>query len=190
MEASGGFIMCNWLPKIINQNNYANIQAFIDDIYNIFTTDFFINRIVFEGKQVNIATKLLNCKPEDNCKSIEYNCDNCPFQNKFDIFNHIITGKINTYRTPGKFRLERAERIHWIKPIIDNYKNGVLYFNYPTKKGIEHYFWLKTHDFIVIFIEKKSKKCYLKTAFYIDDKTYEKKFGQMYKYYILKKPTT
>ena len=139
---------------------------------------------------INIATKLLNCKPEDNCESVEYNCNNCPFQTKFDIFNHIITGKINTYRTPGKFKLVRAERVHWIKPIIENYKNGVLYFNHPSKKGLEHYFWLKTHKFIVIVIETKSKKCYLKTAFYIDDVTYEKKFEQMYKDYILKKSTT
>lgn len=182
--------MCNWLPSLIDFNKYCSINDFIDDIYNIFSTDFFINRIIFEGKKVNISTKLLNCKPEDNCQSLEYTCDNCPFQNKFDIFNHIITGKINTYRTPGKFQLERAKRVHWIKPIIDNYKNGVLYFYKHTNKGIEHYFWLKTHKYIVIFIENKSQKCYLKTAFYINDVTYENKFEQMYKNFILKKPTT
>ena len=74
--------MCDWLPEIINQNNYTDIQNFIDDIYNIFTTDFFINRIIFKGMSINIATKLLNCKPEDNCESVEYNCNNCPFQKK------------------------------------------------------------------------------------------------------------
>ena len=189
MEVEGGIIVYNWLPDIIDYTKYNNINEFVDDIYNVFTTDFFIKKIKFNGKNINISPKILNCTPEDNCQSIEYNCHNCPFKGKLDIFNHVITGKINTYRTPGKFNVNRAIRIHWIKFIIENYKNGVLYFNNQKKSDLVHYFWLKNYKFVVIFVEVKNGKCYLKTAFYIDDPTYEHKFQIKYDEFTSKKST-
>ncbi len=181
--------MPSWLPNTIDYNKYKNIQEFIDEIYNIFITDFHIKKIKFNDKYIGLAQKLLSCTPNENCYSAEYNCSNCPFQGKLDIFNHVITGKINTYRTPGKFNLKRAVRIHWIKYIIDNYKNGVCYFNEQTRKGLNHYFWLVNEKFIVIFIETKTHKYFLKTAFYIDKPTYEHKFQKKYETYLLKKST-
>lgn len=191
MEISGGIIMLSWLPEILDYTKYSNIQIFVDDIYNIFITDFLVNRIKFKNYNVGLSDKILKCTPQEYCKSQEYKCYNCPFKNKLDTFNHVVTGKLNTHRTPGKFNLNRAIRIHWIKPIIENYNNGVCYFSEPDKKnGTTHYFWLKEEKYTVIIVETKTHKLFLKTAFFIDDITYEKNLENKYKKYLLKKSTT
>lgn len=183
--------MLDWLPDKLNYASYSNIQNFVDEIYNIFMTDFLVDKVSFQGRTVGLSDKILQCKIGESCESPQYNCADCPFRNKLDIFNHIVTGKLNTYRTPGRFNLNRAIRVHWIKYVVSNYNNGVCYFNeLDNKNGTLHYFWLKEEKFVTIIVETKVHKLFLKTAFYIDDLTYEKKFEKKYKKYLLKKPAT
>jgi len=174
----------DWLPNKIDRQKYSTFKDFIDDVYNIFVSNFYIDKIVFKNINVHVAEKLLNCENSDNCESLEYECSDCPFKNKHDIFNHVVTGKNINHRTPGKFNINRAIRINWIKPIISNVNSGlVLYFCENINNRINHYFWLKSEKYIVIVEENAKNKMYLKTAFYIDIPTYEKKFAKKYENY-------
>ena len=143
----------SWLPEIINENdfrdNYSiNYSLLIENAYNFFVMDFCNTTapVIYENKKVVICEKQLDCsllKVQDCFNSIYYNCANCNFKNKFDIFNHICTDdyyllhkkdssinvpKLKTSkkknrkipRTPGKFNIDRLTRIVWIKSIIEN----------------------------------------------------------------------
>ncbi len=57
------------------------------------------------------------------------------FKGKFEGFVHIITRKSN-YNDKREFDRDRANRIHWIKPILDNWQNPeVSYFERLNDKG-------------------------------------------------------
>lgn len=142
-----------WLPEIINEKDFQNSEIIdysllIENAYNYFVMDFCnpTAPVLYENKKVVICEKQLDCsslKIQDCYNSVYYNCKNCSFQNKFDIFNHICTddyyllhkrdSSINVPklkikkrnnrkipRTPGRFNLERLKRVVWIKSIIEN----------------------------------------------------------------------
>ena len=169
-----------FLPEIINIKQYSTFNEFIDDLFHILYVQFFVDKIKFNGKIVKINQKLLVCNQNDDCASLEYTCLNCPFQGKFERFNHIVTGLNENTRTPGKYKESRAVRAHWIKPIIENVDNEkILYF----KKGSKHYFWAKEDAYIVIVKENYKGDYYLNTAFVVDDKTYYKRYEREYENY-------
>lgn len=145
----------DWLPEIINEKDFQignsiNYFSLIENAYNYFVMDFcnLTTPVLYENKRVVICEKQLDCsllKTQDCYNSLYYNCQNCSFHNKFDIFNHICTDdyyllhkknpSINVPklkikkrnrkipRTPGKFNLERLKRVVWIKSIIENCKD-------------------------------------------------------------------
>lgn len=169
------------LPELIDRNKYNSFNEFIDDIFHILYVQFFIDKIKFNESIVKINQTPLNCNQNDNCGSTEYTCAKCPFLGKFERFNHIVTGLNENTRTPGKYKENRAIRVHWIKPIIENVDTlGILYF----KKGFKHYFWAKNENYIVIVKENKKGQYYLVTAFVVDDITYYKRYEREYANYI------
>lgn len=170
----------SFLPEIINETNYPNFNNFVESLFSIFCNQFFVEKIKFKGKIVKINQTLLECNQNDNCQSIEYTCQNCPFQGKFERFNHIVTGLNDNTRTPGKYKRNRAIRVHWIKYIIENVNNEkILYF----QKGAKHYFWAKEDSYVVILKETKNGQFYLITAFYVDDPTYKHRYENDYRKY-------
>lgn len=177
----------DWLPEIIDDKDFQceegiNYSSLIETAYTYFVMDFCnpTSPILFKNKKVVICEKLLDCfllKIKDCYNSMYYNCPNCNFQNKFDIFNHISTDdyyllhkknpSINVPklkvkkrnrkipRTPGQFNLERLKRIVWIKAIIENCndtKNVKIYENTFTDKN-NH----KTTLIDVTFVLKQEK---------------------------------
>lgn len=176
-----------FLPPEIQRKNYPTINDFIDDIFNILIDHFYIQKIRFDKEIIKINGNQLICKSDDNCNSVEYDCSNCPFQNKHERFNHIVTGKNENSRAPGKYNEKRAIRIHWIKPIIENYsQDEILYFNKPYKGKKRHYFWAKDDNYIVVVEETKKSKFYIITAFVIDDGTYYNRLEKDYNDYLYK----
>ena len=142
----------SWLPEMINEKDYVSETgidyiALIEQVYTYFVMDFCnpSSPVMFEGKKVVICEKPLDCsllKKKECYNENFYTCQNCNFQNKFAIFNHISTDDYYTLhkkdssievpklkvkkrnrkipRTPGRFNLERLKRIVWIKSIIEN----------------------------------------------------------------------
>ncbi len=171
----------SFLPEIIDKSKYNSFNEFIEDLFYILYVQFFTDKIRYNGKIVKINQTPLKCKENDDCGSEEYSCKKCPFQGKFERFNHIITGLNENTRAPGKYKESRALRIHWIKPIIENHESeSILYF----KKYEKHYFWAKEDNYIVIVTENKKGDYYLVTAFVVDDETYYNRYLEEYQKYI------
>ena len=82
-------------------------------------------------------------------------------------FVHVITRKANTNKR--EFRPERANRIHWIRPIIElSYDKRITCFSYIESDGsIRDYFWFRSKMYIVI-IENIGTECCLITGFCVD----------------------
>ena len=86
-----------------------------------------------------------------------------------ETFVHLITRKANNgKRVFDKFR---ANKIHWVKCILENKENeDIIYFEYPDKDQIiKDYFWYKEGDFLVI-MKKVLPDYIIISSFHIDNK--------------------
>lgn len=63
----------------------------------------------------------------------------------------------------------RAERITWVRPIIENYSAaGMDCWRYLEGNGqVRHYLYARAADYLVI-VEEKPRSFYLVTGFYVD----------------------
>jgi hypothetical protein len=162
-----------WLPQLIDHTQYKNHNDFVNFLYSIFERDIKHNPPKFQNQRVGHARKILDCsqfEEEGHCGNLKYNCSNCAFEAKEDIFNHLTCHDNLNQRIPGLFDLPRAIRIEWIKKLIENHtESDVLYFEDPYKnKATTLYFWIKSKEYIVIVRKTKKNKLFLTTAFYVD----------------------
>lgn len=166
-----------WLPEKLNLANFPDINSFIKYLYFIFEEDFKNNEpVYFEGKPVLINNLPLHVRCEKllqkglTCNN-EYNCNNCIFVDKEDIFNHITCREQNDIiRTPGIFEEERASRLPWIKCIIENCNEthpSIKYYETTVKGNNRKCFWLEIEKFLVILTEDKKGLLYLTSAYYL-----------------------
>jgi len=90
------------------------------------------------------------------------------FKGKAETFVHIVTRK-NDFSGKREFDRERANRIHWKRPILENASdNRILFFEKINDKGVnQHYYWYKDRDFIVIIREIKPSLLLI-TSFCVD----------------------
>lgn len=171
------------LPPLIDINKfYFNKKfdeaGFIEYAYSKFKEDFIINSTMFQGNIVFVQPKVLDCfNCGFNCNN-KFDCKNCPWANKEDIFQHItsdkdvnlqlsreykrtIKGKRLHTRTPGIFSKERTQRIRWIKYIIENSNNGNILIDSITdtnnKREEKIRLFHKSSDFLVILSKTKTK---------------------------------
>ena len=152
----GGVIIIMDLPPLIPKNNYiVNPKTgsldrikLLNDAYNKLIEDFEIVGVLFEQNRVYLDKKVLDCSVcNNNCINDFCTCDDCPWKDKLDIFQHITSDedptlkdrltkeakkllkkklKSNPYakiRTPGEFSSSRTFRIPWIKYIIEHSNN-------------------------------------------------------------------
>lgn len=102
------------------------------------------------------------------------------FRNLPEGFVHCITRE-SKYSGKRSFDKERAQKIHWIKPIIENVNNPkIKYFEAINDKGKNQlYFWFESKQFIVI-IREKNPNLLLITTFHVDknNKTYKNFYEQ------------
>ncbi len=133
----------------------------INDFYKIFVNDFIDNPVVINGKKIKIAPV--------NSRIKEFNEYN-------ESFVHVITRDTSKGRI---YNADRANRIHWIKPILENSESkSILYFKWIDENNVcKEHFWFFKRDFIVV-LKPISSDLMLVTAFCVDkdekEKFYEK----------------
>ena len=88
---------------------------------------------------------------------------------KEKIFWHIVTCKNRGTRT-REYDEKRAERIEWVKRMIDNHNDVEVksFYYYEDNRKIRFYLWAYNHDFLVILQKLGATESYLVTSFYID----------------------
>lgn len=167
-----------WLPKKVDITSFKSTIELIEFLYTIFEKDFKneSSSIVFDGQIVSYANLLLYSRCEKflsehkTCNNIDYNCNECPFVDKEDIFNHITCSEQSkSFRTPGIFEIERAIRLPWIRAIIENCNEdhpSIKYYETTSKGKLRKCFWLDNQKYLVILTENENV-LYLTSAYYL-----------------------
>jgi hypothetical protein len=138
----------SWLPPIFTLQSCSGDQLhFIEQASNIFQTEIVNGGLTLFGKPVYVFS--------------ETEADG-----KHKTFWHIITDPHNPVLTNVKY--ERAERLPWIKPIIENYlKDEVLIYERYKNGAKRVHLFVPDKQYMIVLEE--TKKCfYITTAFYID----------------------
>lgn len=138
----------------------------IRELFEVFNSDFILNPFNVNG--TNVSIKAVNSA---HVGQPLY------FSEFLHDFVHTITrtGNINKRRY---FEPERANRIHWIKPILMNCDdNRIKKYQFKENDGrIRDYFWYEEKDYVVV-LEKILPDYWLITAHIVDDKRkHQKRF--------------
>lgn len=168
---------CKWLPPINICHDLNNYKEYEVELYKIFRKMFFEDKVTFKGLQVKVKISPKYLKYENafihlTCKTMSPN------------------PKDLNDRDPD-FR--RAERLHWIKLIIEKYPcleqcvdcEGLLLYE-ESFKGNENK--IRTKIFFpkeqyIIILEKRKDYYELITAFYIDRGFNDRNINKYYKKY-------
>lgn len=135
----------------------------LGELYQLFKADFIDEEFYIDGCKVKIDVR--NSKEEG-----------------FEDYPHTFV-KIITRGDKGKrnFDKKRANKIHWIKPILENRNTeDIICFQFLEGDGsVRDYFWFKEGFFLVI-MEKITPDYIIVSCFHIDNeknqKYYEKKY--------------
>lgn len=137
------------------------------EMYGVFLRDFVNEPIIIKGK----ALAFNKGKSKNPL---------CP--NKYIGFEHIISRKSSS----GKrvFDRERANKIHWIKPIINNaHDHRIKYFEEINDKGYNQlFYWYEEKEYVVI-LRELNPNIILITSFSVDT-TYKISLEKSYNNYI------
>lgn len=150
-----------------------------DYLYQIFHRDFVANKTYLAN------TIYINPKSND----LE--------DNKEKVFWHLTSrghkeeyweGRVKKFRSIGRYPdFRRAERIHWIKAILENHDNDKikLFYHRETnkKRDIRLYLWAYEEDFVVILQKLGKSSSFLVTSFYIDHQGKRKDYQNRYDNY-------
>lgn len=180
-------------------NNTGQIDkiAFINYAYELFVNDFKHSKVLYKGLQVKIRDKKLDCSVCNNtCSNTFCNCENCPWKNKEDIFQHITSDEDPTLetrlsktakkklkkrrransgykiRTPGIYSKTRTRRINWIKFIIENSNNSEIIEKIIQSASNEEKIRLynKKENYLVIIsrttLKNGTQELYLNSAYH------------------------
>lgn len=140
----------------------------LEELFQLFKTDFIDNEFYFSNCKV--ITDIRNSKEKG-----------------YEKYPHTFV-KIITRGPKGKrcFDKKRANKIHWIKPILENKDtDDITCFQFLEADGkTRDYFWFKEGCFLVV-MEKISPNYIIVTCFHIDDdrnqKYYEDKYSNRVK---------
>lgn len=126
-------------------------------MYGIFLNDFHKSPLIHRGKKVvfnNDRTK------------------HPLFKGKYQGFVHLVTRE-SKYTSRRQYDRDRANRIHWVRPILENWESSfVSYFEENNADGeLQYFYWVQSLDFMII-LREVSPDLLLVTAFCVDD--YEK----------------
>lgn len=146
----------------------ADLKPFFDDytldatinhdqlvkLNEVFVSDFINNPFKIDEKQIRIEQK-----PPKQKEFSAYS----------ESFYHIIT-RTSNYYNDRIYECNRANRIHWIKPILLSHPcNDIKYYKWRDEQNIckEHYWYLSKNFMIVLKTITKDLK--IVTAFCVDD---------------------
>lgn len=153
------------LEPYIDGDISVSDKSIIEKLHLLFCDDFINNIVVLDGREVRV-------------KPFQYNrahIDGLPdwFDGLNEKFVHIITretkaDKRKTSRKIREFRSERALRIHWIRPILENCNDRrIRRFRCLEYTGREReYFWFNKGYMVIV--EFLSADVALITGFCID----------------------
>ncbi len=137
----------SWLPPLITLGEHSgDVIYYTDTLYQRFLDDIVNQNNVLFGKPVVVSQKL-------------------ELDGRHERFWHVITDPHNPSVSDIKY--SRAERISWIKSIIDNHqKSEVLVYDRIRDGEKRVHLFIPEHSYIVILGEKGSS-FYFVTAFHI-----------------------
>ena len=205
--------------KVFLNKKKVNIKGLLDYAYQIYKDELKNenNPLKFKSKKVVINSPIFTCKEKfvkkgKNCNNTVFNCDNCPYLGREEMFFHItanrddsiiknLKSKYRNYqksRVPGLFSYERLNQIKWIRKTIQEYEENqntdIKYFDeYICDKNTNiyrekiMYFYVEKCQFIVIIgqnlWDKKQVDYYLKSAYIVNTDDSRYKFLRLYKKY-------
>lgn len=151
MAASEGLLSNQSLPFLPERISFTgDWGAFVSRAYSVFQSAFLHSSPYFHSRRVSV-----NLSKKDDSPMEEG-------------FWHLITrdDKGLKERLPD---FPRAERITWVRPIIENYStSGMECWRYLEGSGrVRHYLYAKAADYLVI-IEEGARGMFLVTGFYVD----------------------
>lgn len=136
------------------------------ELHDRFKEDLFNNKVKLDDTELIIKPYLYNKSKKDGLPDW--------FDGLLEKFIHIITRDIKennrkTSRKVREFRSERALRVHWIKPILENSSDKrITRFKYMENSGREReYFWYRKKEYMVV-VEYLSAEFALITGFCVD----------------------
>lgn len=138
----------------------------VNAVYDAFKQDFIDNTVQIDETDLVIKSVLFS-------KSDEYGLPDS-FKSYRETFVHIITReeketskKIS--KTIRRFDEKRANRVHWIRPIIENSDCKLVErFEFIESNGkLREYFWCRCLDYIVV-VEYQNPNYKMITGFCID----------------------
>ena len=123
-------------------------------MYGIFLNDIKKNPIIIKGVPLSFNR---NISKHPVCRG------------KPQAFEHLIT-RGNDYTGKRDFDPARANKIHWIRPIIENVSDSrIKYFECINDDGYnQQYYWYQEKHFILI-IREINPELMLITSFYVDE---------------------
>lgn len=122
-------------------------------MYGIFLNDFVRNTLYVKGREVRYKTN----------PSIH------PlFRGKHGAFEHVVTRQ-SKIRGKREFDQQRANRIHWIRPILENLDDDRIWYFEKENEDNENqeYYWYESKNFLVI-LKPIEPDVFLVTSFYVD----------------------
>lgn len=146
-------------------------QDQINIFYKHFVNDFIENPLVVKSKNVKIFAQNSKIKQ---------------FSNYAETFVHVVTREIKS-ENQRFYECNRANRIHWIKPILTSPPCGdILYYKWKDERGrCKDHYWFYEKDFMVVLKEFKPDM-QIVTAFCVDNDE-KLKFYERYRDYKTKK---
>ncbi|KAA0994156.1 hypothetical protein FXO21_21855 [Dyadobacter sp. UC 10] len=129
-------------------------------MFEEFKRDFIDNPFKIDGLNIKIVLK---------------NSSIPGFETYPETFVHLITRKVESRQR--MFDRHRANRIHWIRCILENRnEEEIIFFQYPEDSGrLRDYYWYRDEDFLVI-MEKILPDYLVITSFHIDSELNRKYF--------------
>jgi hypothetical protein len=126
----------------------------VAELYELFKRDFIDGEVVVSG----VSIKIDMFKPKIK-----------QYEAYPETFRHLITRKNQTHNT-RLYECERADRIHWIKPILESHPcDDILYYKWTGSDNVcKEHFWYFAKDFMVI-IKTVEPNLRIVTAFCVDE---------------------
>jgi len=137
----------SWLPPLITLSAHSgDLIFYMETLYQTFLTDLVMQSNTLFGKPVYVSKKL-------------------DVDGRHERFWHIITDPHNPSTSDIKY--PRAERVSWIKPMIDNHhRPEVLVYERMKDRELKLHLFIPEQDFIVILVDR-GNAYYFVTAFHI-----------------------
>jgi len=153
----------SWLPPLVTLTAHSgDVIFYTETIYTHFQNDLVNSSVTIFGKPVKVSSKL-------------------EADNRHERFWHTITDPHNPQVSDIKEK--RAERICWIKAVLDNWlRPEVLIYERMKSKDKKLYLFIPEQNYMVVLTEEK-KAYYFNTAFHIDYTYKLEEYEREYKKY-------